>query len=100
MLDRPRADQYSVVTRSHGRPPSWRWEIQRRPRELGIKLYGTDFKTEAADKLAGEKALVAFLDPRQGGTQFKRPHGPSISGNSRDQWEAIELVEQTRCCSA
>ena len=60
MLDRPRADQYSVVTRSHGRPPSWRWEIQRRPRELGIKLYGTDFKTEA--KLAGEKALVASLD--------------------------------------
>ena len=36
MLDRPLADQYSVVTRSHGRPPSWRWEIQRRPRELGI----------------------------------------------------------------
>jgi hypothetical protein len=62
MLDRPRADQYSVVTRSHGRPPSWRWEIQRRPRELGIKLYGTDFKTEAAAKLAGEKAFVAFLD--------------------------------------
>ena len=27
-----------------------------------IKLYGTDFKTEAAAKLAGEKALVAFLD--------------------------------------
>ena len=26
MLDRPLADQYSVVTRSHGRPPSWRWE--------------------------------------------------------------------------
>ena len=59
MLDRPRADQYS---RSHGRPPSWRWEIQRRPRELGIKLYGTAFKTESAAKLAGERALVAFLD--------------------------------------
>jgi hypothetical protein len=50
------------VTRSHRRPPSWRWEIQRRPKELGIKLYGTDFKTEAVAKLAGEKALVAFLD--------------------------------------
>ena len=62
MLDRPRADQYSVVTCSHGRPPSWRWEIQRRPRELGIKLYGTAFKTESAAKLAGERALVAFLD--------------------------------------
>jgi hypothetical protein len=61
-LDRPRADQYAVVTRSHGRPPVWRWEIQRRPIELGIKVYGTDFKTESAAKLAGEKALVAFRD--------------------------------------
>ena len=26
MLDRPRADQYSVVTRSQGRPPVWRWD--------------------------------------------------------------------------
>jgi hypothetical protein len=62
MLDRPRADQYSVVTRIHGRPPLWTWEIQRRPKELGIKVYSTDFKTESAAKLAGEKALVAFLD--------------------------------------
>jgi hypothetical protein len=52
----------AVVTRSHGRPPSWIWEIQRRPKELGVKLCGTDFKTEAAAKLAGEKALLAFLD--------------------------------------
>jgi hypothetical protein len=58
MLDRPRADQFSVVTRSHGRPPVWTWEIQRRPIQLG----GTDFETESAAKLAGEKALVAFLD--------------------------------------
>ena len=61
MLDRPRADQYLVVTRYHGRPPSWTWEIQRRPKQLGIRVYGTDFKTESAAKLAGEKALVAFL---------------------------------------
>jgi hypothetical protein len=62
MLDRPRADQYFVVARSHGRPPAWTWEIQRRPKALGIKVYGTDFKTEPAAKLAGEKALAAFLD--------------------------------------
>ena len=62
MLDRPRADQYFVVTRFRGRPPSWTWEIQGRPKELGIKVYGTDFKTEPAAKLAGERALVAFLD--------------------------------------
>ena len=62
MLDRPRADQYFVVTRSHGRPPFWTWEIQRRPQPLGVKLSGADFKTESAAKLAGERALVAFLD--------------------------------------
>ena len=62
MLDRPRADQYFVVTRSHGRSPIWTWEIQRRPKPLGVKLSGTDFKTESAAKLLGEKALVAFLD--------------------------------------
>jgi hypothetical protein len=44
------------------RPPCWTWEIQRRPNELGIKVYGTDFKTGSAAKPAGEKALVPFLD--------------------------------------
>ena len=62
MLDRPRADQYFVVTRSHGRPAVWTWEIQRRPQPLGVKLSGAAFKTESAAKLAGERALVAFLD--------------------------------------
>jgi len=40
----------------------WRWEFQRRPKELGTKVYGTNFKTESAAKLAGERALVALLD--------------------------------------
>jgi hypothetical protein len=62
MLDRPRADQYFVVTRSHGRAPAWTWEIQRRPKALGIHVYGPDFDTESAAKLAGQKALAAFLD--------------------------------------
>jgi hypothetical protein len=62
MLDRPQADQYLVVTSFHRRSPVWTWEIQRRPKGLGIKVFGTDFKTESAAKLAGEKALVAFLD--------------------------------------
>lgn len=38
------------------------WEIQRRSRPLGIRLYGSGFKTEFAAKLAGEKALSEFLD--------------------------------------
>jgi hypothetical protein len=43
-------------------PPIWTWEIQRRPKPLGVKLSGVDFKTESAAKLAGEKALMEFLD--------------------------------------
>jgi hypothetical protein len=62
VLARTRPDEYFVVTRSRGRPPVWTWQIQRRPRPLGVIISGADFKTEAAAKLAGEKALVEFLD--------------------------------------
>ena len=56
-----RSGDYFVVTRPHGRPPTWTWEIQRRPKPLGVKLFGADFKTESAAKLAGEKALGELL---------------------------------------
>ena len=56
-----RSGDYFVVTRPHGRPPAWTWEIQRRPKPLGEKLSGGDFKTESAAKLAGEKALAELL---------------------------------------
>jgi hypothetical protein len=45
-----------------GQPALWRWEIQRRPRPLGVRLYEDGFKTEFAAKLAGEKALRNLLD--------------------------------------
>jgi hypothetical protein len=38
------------------------WEIRRRSKPLGVRLYGDGFKSEAAAKLAGEKALREFLD--------------------------------------
>ena len=31
-------------------------------KELGIKVYGTNFKNGVRNKLAGKRALVAFLD--------------------------------------
>lgn len=55
------AQEYFVVTISRGRPPVWTWQLQRRPQPLGIILSGADFQTEAAAKLAGEKALIEFL---------------------------------------
>jgi hypothetical protein len=53
---------YYVVTKSHGDPPTWMWEIQRRSRPLGIKIYGDGFGSEAVAKVLGEKALRKFLE--------------------------------------
>ena len=62
MSMRLRPEEYFVVTSSRGRPPVWTWEIQSRPKPLGIKLGGADFSSEPGAKLAGEKALIEFLD--------------------------------------
>jgi hypothetical protein len=62
MRNEARPDEYIVVvTSSRGHPLVWSWEIQRRPKPLGIILSGADFKTESAAKLAGEKALAELL---------------------------------------
>ena len=60
MSARLRPDEYFVVT--SGRPSVWTWEIQSRPKPLGIKLGGPDFNSEPGAKLAGETALIEFLD--------------------------------------
>jgi len=44
------------------KPPRWQWEIKRRPKPLGVKLYANGFKSEKAAKLAGERALRELLD--------------------------------------
>jgi hypothetical protein len=54
--------EYFVSISSAGKPPEWRWEIKRRPKLLGIKLYASGFKSENMAKLAGEKALKELLD--------------------------------------
>jgi hypothetical protein len=40
----------------------WRWEINRRSRPLGVKLYDSGFGTPAEAQLAGERFLKDFLD--------------------------------------
>jgi hypothetical protein len=56
------SDDYFVFTKRRGRPPTWRWEIQRRSRPLGVRLYGDGFKSEFEAKLAGERALRELID--------------------------------------
>jgi hypothetical protein len=53
---------YYVVTKSYGDPPTWMWEIQRRSRPLGVRIYGDGFGLEAVAKVLGEKALRQFLE--------------------------------------
>jgi hypothetical protein len=53
---------YYVVTRRYGDPPTWMWEIQRRSRPLGVRIYGDGFGSEAVAKVLGEKALRQFLE--------------------------------------
>jgi hypothetical protein len=60
--DHPKmSPRYLVVTRQV-RNRTWRWQILRTPKPLGIKLYEDNFRTQQAAKLAGDKALRAILE--------------------------------------
>jgi hypothetical protein len=62
-IDRSKlASDYSLAITSRDRLKGpWGWQIQRKSKPLGIKNYDNDFKTEAAARIAGEKALKEFL---------------------------------------
>jgi hypothetical protein len=54
--------RFIVVVSRRGRNRSWRWQIVRTPKPLGVKLYEDNFPSEQAAKLAGKKALSAILE--------------------------------------
>ena len=54
------ADYYVVLSRS-GDPAVWQWEIHRRSRPLGVRLYSAGFVSQAGARLAGETALKVLL---------------------------------------
>jgi hypothetical protein len=54
------ADYYVVLSRA-GDGAGWQWEIHRRSRPLGVRLYGAGFVSQAGARLAGETALRALL---------------------------------------
>ena len=53
------ADYFVIVT--HSAASSWRWEIRRKSRPLGIRLSEGNYRSKQAARLAGEKALRDFL---------------------------------------
>jgi hypothetical protein len=63
-IDRAKlAGDYLLVITSRDRLKGpWGWQIQRKSKPLGIKIYDNDFKSEAAARVAGEKALKEFFD--------------------------------------
>jgi hypothetical protein len=57
-----RVSDYLVTVIRRGHPPVWTWEITRRSKPLGVRLYDDGFKSEGSARLAGEKVLVELLD--------------------------------------
>ena len=65
-------DYYVVLSRS-GDPAVWQWEIHRRSRPLGVRLYGAGFVSQAGPRLAGETALKALLREMAKNSERDRP---------------------------
>jgi hypothetical protein len=66
------ADYYVVLSRA-GEPAAWQWEIHRRSRPLGVRLYGAGFVSQAGARLAGETALKALLREMAKNSERDRP---------------------------
>jgi hypothetical protein len=64
---------YSVVLSRSGDPAVWQWEIHRRSRPLGVRLYGAGFVSQAGARLAGETALKALLREMAKNSERDRP---------------------------
>ena len=50
-------DYYLEIAAPKKSNDSWGWEIRRKSKPLGVRIYGGDFKSESAARLAGEKTL-------------------------------------------
>ena len=66
------ADYYVVLSEA-GDPAVWQWEIHRRSRPLGVRLYGTGFVSQAGARLAGDTALKALLREMAKNSERDRP---------------------------
>src|SRR5262249_53264102 len=84
-LTDPSCDYFILVRRASG---TWVWtyEIHRRSKPLGVRLYHDGFPSESAARLAGERLLRRLLDGlrdmRPDLTDDKRPAAGSIRRRS------------------
>jgi hypothetical protein len=54
-------DNYFLTVSQRSSARTWRWQIHRRIRPLGVKLYEDGFALETEARRAGEKALRELL---------------------------------------
>jgi hypothetical protein len=78
------SSHYFVVVRRTPETWAWTYEIHRRSKPLGIRLYHEGFPSESAARLAGEKLLRRLLDGLRDmrRSDEKRPPAGSIRRGS------------------
>ena len=58
----PRRSFYVAVSRNGSGQDSWCWEIRRKRKPMGVKLWEGGFRSHHAAELAGKQALEDFLN--------------------------------------
>jgi hypothetical protein len=58
----PRRSFYVVVSRNGREQDAWSWEIRRKRRPMGVRLWQGGFRSHRAAQLAGKDALEDFLN--------------------------------------
>jgi hypothetical protein len=53
---------YIVVCRTGSEPNAWCWEIRRKRRPMGVRLWQGGFRSHRAAQRAGKDALEDFLN--------------------------------------
>jgi hypothetical protein len=58
----PRRSFHLIVSRTGNDQNSWCWEIRRKRRPMGVRLWEGGFQSYRAAQLAGKQALEDFLN--------------------------------------
>jgi hypothetical protein len=58
----PRRSFFVVVSRNGSGQDSWCWEIRRKRKPMGVRLWEGGFRSYSAAQLAGKQALEDFLN--------------------------------------
>jgi len=71
----PRRSFYVAVFRSEDRGEAWCWEIRRKGRPMGVRLWHGGFRSHRAAQSAGRIALEDFLNglAMERGSQLRDP---------------------------